>query len=90
MENGRTVASMVLWQGGPDQSDNLPLYSFPLDRKHLILGEGFLGSASHLMRKKTMSSLNQGWTFGERIHSYAPLTWGKRCESHEPRVLQTG
>ena len=92
MESGRTVAPTVtvLWQGGPDQSGNFPLYSFLLDRKYLTLGEGILGRASHLMRKKAISSMNQGWTLGERIHSRAPLTWGKRCESHEPRVLQTG
>ena len=35
MESGRTVAPTVtvLWQGGPDQSGNFPLYSFLLDRK---------------------------------------------------------
>ena len=92
MESGRTVAptATVLWQGGPDQSGNFPLYSFLLDRKYLTLGEGILGHASHLMRKKAMSSMNQGWNLGERIHTRVPLTWGKRCESHEPRVLQTG
>ena len=92
MESGRTVAPTVtvLWQGGPDQWGNFPLYSFLLDRKYLTLREGTLGRASHLMRKKVMSSMNQGWTLGKRIHSRASLTWGKRCESHEPRVLQMG
>ena len=77
-ESGRTVAptAAVLWLGGPDQSSN---FQNILVRKYLTLGEGILGRASLWMRKKAMSSMNQGWILGERVHGRSLHLMGKKA-----------